>query len=167
MSKAHWTWEQIVERGRERGMIAHELPAPGVCPAGVTESGVVAPRKPSGILAVILPLPPAALSPNGRCHWAKKSAAAKACRFRAAQEAGDRPDRHAACTVKIQWFAKRALFPDPDNALAMLKSSIDGVADSGFFGNDRNLTYLPIEFAKDAKNPRVEMTFAACAQQKI
>lgn len=38
MSKPHWSWEQILERGRQRGMVAQEPPA------AVPVAGSVSPR---------------------------------------------------------------------------------------------------------------------------
>lgn len=117
------------------------------------------PIDPMAALTITLPLPAAELSPNARCHWAKKAAAVKAYRLRAEVECGTRGERHQAATVRIQWFTKTSTHPDPDNALASAKSLLDGVTDSGYMADDRALTFLPIEFAKDASNPRVVLTF--------
>lgn len=113
----------------------------------------------TGPLAITLPLPPAELSPNARCHWARKAGAVKAYRLRAEVECGTRSERHQAATVRIQWYSRTAMHPDPDNSLAKMKAGLDGVTDSGYMADDRALTFLPIEFAKDAGNPRVVLTF--------
>lgn len=46
---------------------------------------------------------------------------------------------------------------DGDNMLAWLKSSIDGIADAGIVANDRQFSYLPVEFRYDPTAQRVEL----------
>jgi len=77
--------------------------------------------------------------------------------FMAAHAAGFRP-RAAVATVQIKWFARTARFPDGDNALATMKAAFDGLTDAGLFCDDKGLTHLPVKFAKDASNPRVQLT---------
>lgn len=77
--------------------------------------------------------PPKALSPNARIHWAKKAKAVK----------GYRKDCHILAMMQklaVDWEGPIHLFIvlippskrryDMDNALAALKSGLDGVADA-------------------------------------
>lgn len=60
--------------------------------------------------------------------------------------------------AKVVWYAKTLKIPDADNALASLKSTIDGIADSGLILNDRYVSYAPMRYEKDKDKPRVEIT---------
>ena len=62
-------------------------------------------------------------------------------------------------TVSIKWYAATMNFPDGDNALASLKSTIDGICAAGLLLDDNHLLCSTPKFYKDAKHPRVEMTF--------
>lgn len=116
-------------------------------------------RMSDGALTIALPLPAAELSPNARCHWAKKAGAVKAYRLRAEVECGTHSERHQAATVRIQWYTKTKMHPDPMNCTGSLKPAMDGVTDSGYLADDRELYPSSIEFQKDASNPRVVLTF--------
>ncbi len=48
------------------------------------------------------------------------------------------PPHWEAATLTVRWYSTRRR-PDPDNALAMMKASIDGLADALIFQNDRHL----------------------------
>jgi crossover junction endodeoxyribonuclease RusA len=116
-------------------------------------------------LTVTLPLPPKELSPNARCHWRVKAlktqgyrADARALAFVALQDAIMAAPRWKAATMQVRWFTRTAHHCDPDNGLSCMKSAIDGLTDARIFSDDKGLTHLPIIFAKDAKNPRVELT---------
>lgn len=112
-------------------------------------------------ITVTLPIPPKELSPNGRFHWAAKSKKTKAYRLAAHiaawNQCSECPE-HDRATSQIRWFTKTKRRLDADNALACMKSALDGITDSGFLSNDRGLTHLPIIFAVDKENPRVEIT---------
>ena len=62
--------------------------------------------------------------------------------------------------VAIQpvWYRKTRRVIDADNALAMLKSTFDGIVDSGVLDDDRELIHLPIRFEHDKEFPRIEIT---------
>jgi crossover junction endodeoxyribonuclease RusA len=81
-------------------------------------------------MLVILPWPPAELSPNARVHWAKKAKVAKAYRLAAAWGAqggfvpGDLNSASAAITFNPPDNRRR----DLDNMLASIKSGLDGIA---------------------------------------
>ena len=100
-------------------------------------------------LRVVLPLCPAReLSPNAREHWASKARAVKTMRRAAwacAHETlnGERPMLTGPVLVDatIGW-AKGRKTVDPDNAVAMLKSAIDGLTDAGLWANDREVTVV-------------------------
>lgn len=118
-------------------------------------------------LTITLPIPPKELSPNhtigsrgGRMAKARK---VKQYRNRAmlevlAQVPGDYKPKYSKAEVRTKWFTKTVRRMDGDNALASLKAAFDGLTDSGFLSDDRGLTHHPIEFEKDASNPRVELT---------
>lgn len=76
-------------------------------------------------MIVFLPWPPSELSPNARCHWAKKAKAAKSYRVIAAWAAvGEEPGR----TVSITFNPPDNRPRDLDNMLASIKSGLDGIA---------------------------------------
>lgn len=76
-------------------------------------------------MIVFLPWPPSELSPNARCHWAKKAKAAKSYRLIAAWAAvGMGPGR----TVSITFNPPDKRPRDLDNMLASIKSGLDGIA---------------------------------------
>lgn len=114
-------------------------------------------------ITITLPLPPAALKPNARVHWAQKARAAK--RYRRTAEAatiealnGIEPPRWKMASVLIQAYFPTARHPDPDNAVASLKSAFDGLADAGLIENDRGLWPERPVIGKDKDNPRLVLT---------
>ena len=119
------------------------------------------------MLEITLPLPPRELSPNGRPHHLAKAKRVKEYRSEsmmsamcAVRDLGD-SDSHGfpwlEAVIQIRWFAKTKSFPDADNALASLKAAFDGLVDAGVLSDDRRVTYPPVEIAKDADWPRVEL----------
>jgi Holliday junction resolvase RusA-like endonuclease len=116
---------------------------------------------PNASLTVTLPLPPKELSPNARTHWAKKANAVKSARREAyirARNVVIHPPLWSAASVQIRWFTRTATRPDADNALASCKPIFDGLTDARIFSDDKDLAHLPIIFAKDPMNPRIELT---------
>lgn len=115
-------------------------------------------------LTLTFKLPDKDLSPNRKKHWTVKYRLNKTrrsvvqfdsiCQMR---HLGYEPTFKYAM-VSIRWYAKTLHFPDADNALASLKSTVDGLADAKCIVNDRYLSYAPIEFHKDKSEPRVEIT---------
>lgn len=112
-------------------------------------------------LTITVGLPHKALSPNARAHWRTVAKHKKAARFEALSLSlltvnGTEAWTHARTSIK--WYTKTIRHPDPDNALASLKAHFDGIRQSGLLADDNNLSHDAIKFAKDAKNPRVEIT---------
>lgn len=114
-------------------------------------------------ITIILPIPARKLSPNARTHWAEKAKLTKASRkaaHLAALEALNlrKPPGWIKAKLEVKAYFKTLTFPDPDNFIASLKSSIDGIADSGIILDDKALWPERPTFAKDSRNPRVEIT---------
>lgn len=114
-------------------------------------------------ITIILPLPDKCLSPNARVHWAKKAKAAKSARFEACFEmkrvAGRIELTWRKATYRARFYFKDARRRDADNAIASIKSALDGVADAGLVVNDSGLWPERPEFHVDKENPRLEITF--------
>jgi len=114
-------------------------------------------------ITITLPLPDKALSPNARVHWAKKAKLTKSYRDVAAWATvvATRPMnpfwKKASYTARFYFKDDRRR--DADNAIASLKSALDGVADAGLVVNDFALWPERPEFHTDKENPRVEITF--------
>lgn len=114
-------------------------------------------------ITIILPLPARKLSPNARVHWAEKAKLTKAARktaHLAALEALNlrHPPVWLRAKMEVKAYFKTLNFPDADNLTASMKSSIDGIADSGIIANDKGLWPERPVFAKDSRNPRLELT---------
>ena len=109
-------------------------------------------------MKIPLPIPNSVLLPNRKTHWAIKSKAARLQRriafVIARKYLKPMPDDS---TLTIYWYAKTRRHPDPDNALAALKSSIDGIVEAGIFTDDKNLKFNPIVFLVDKQQSRVEI----------
>jgi len=117
-------------------------------------------------ITIILPLPVRKLSPNARVHWAEKAKLVRASRKVASLAALEalnlrRPPGWLKAKMEIRAFFKTMNFCDPDNFIASLKSSIDGIADSGIIANDKSLWPERPTFEKDAENPRIEITITS------
>lgn len=113
-------------------------------------------------LTITLPLPPRALSPNGRPHHFEKAREAKKRRnlamvlTLAALPAGWKP-RFPSASVEIVRYSKVRRRRDSDNLISSEKNSIDGVVDSGFLADDDQITHLPPRKLIDRQNPRIEI----------
>ena len=81
---------------------------------------------------IILPWPSTALSPNARTHWAKlaktKRMYREACACSAKEQGLDRMNADALHLTLTFYAPTRRAF-DLDNALARIKSGLDGLAD--------------------------------------
>lgn len=117
---------------------------------------------------IILPLPPAVLSPNrppGSMGGRMAKYAATARYRKQAKEAalalGIETGPWRRATVKAVFYHKQARRRDDVNHLAMLKPAYDGVVESGLLDDDdsEHLTTLPAVFRIDKAYPRVELTF--------
>lgn len=85
-----------------------------------------------GCNQVLLPWPPKVLSPNARAHWATRSKAAKAYRFRcffgARQVRLEAPAGRVLLVLEFMPPNRRRR--DDDNLLASFKAGRDGLADA-------------------------------------
>lgn len=102
-------------------------------------------------VTVTVPLPPAALSPNARVHWAAKAKATRAYRatawITAVAELGVRRGPrwpHATALITFAYPTNRRR--DADNALASLKAAIDGLRDAGIVEDDAGIAFEPVRF---------------------
>lgn len=122
----------------------------------------------SGVNQVLLPWPPAVLSPNARPHWAAKSKAAKAYRRRCFLE---------ALAAKLQAPAGRILLSleflppnkrrrDDDNLMAAFKAGRDGLADALKVDDSAFVTQISIS-DEVAPGGAVRVTLQSFVQQAI
>ena len=107
---------------------------------------------------ITLPLPSRNLSPNSRVHWSKLAEHKKAARRNAAHETWM---QIGICRLKgyrldFYWPTKRRR--DKDNAAAMCKAYMDGVADCTT-QDDSEWDFDGVRFAIDKENPRLEIVF--------
>ena len=90
--------------------------------------------------------PPPPLWPNNRPHWSQRARCVKKQRYETSLIT------RAAIAERPQWIPLRAAqitivlhcpgtAPDPDNAIAALKSTIDGLVDGGAISDDNQLTF--------------------------
>ncbi|MCI1193531.1 endonuclease [Calidifontimicrobium sp. SYSU G02091] len=100
-------------------------------------------------LRIVLPWPPAALSPNGRLHWAAKARAAgtyrRACRAQALEQGALRIEADRL-HVALTFVPPDRRHYDLDNLLARMKSGLDGLA--SVLGVDDSRWSLSIERAQ-------------------
>lgn len=92
--------------------------------------------------SVTFPWPPRELSPNSRCHWARKAKAAKAYRldcFYLAKEAGVTAPAEGPISLRIEFVPPDRRGRDIDNMLASIKSGLDGLAQA-LTVNDKRFT---------------------------
>lgn len=91
---------------------------------------------------VTFPWPPRELSPNRRCHWARKAKAAKAYRldcFYLAKEARVKAPAEGPISLRIEFVPPDRRGRDLDNMLASIKSGLDGLAEA-LGVNDKRFT---------------------------
>lgn len=97
-------------------------------------------------MIVMLPWPPAALSPNSRAHWAKKAKAVKAyrrdCGY-ATVGAKGRAGISGPASLSVTFRPPNARPRDMDNLLASIKSGIDGICDALAI-NDRQFGQITV-----------------------
>ena len=118
-------------------------------------------------MILTLPFPPAALSPNSRAHRMEKARfAAKYrndCFFLTKHVMAGRPvtPPDGDIPVKITWHPKTKNLPDMDNAIASMKSGLDGIARALMVDDKRfRLTW---ELAAPVKGGKVIVTLGALA----
>jgi len=113
-------------------------------------------------ITILLPFPDKILQPNARCHWRVKAKATKANREQVKllciirEVIPEEPITNALVTFHFRKKTKRK--QDADNALAWLKSTIDGLVDAGVFSDDKELSYAPITQAKETSDFGVHVT---------
>ena len=81
---------------------------------------------------ITLPWPPSGLSPNARLHWAKLARLKKQYRAVCAGQAriqGARAIKADALHITVEFVPPTRRAFDLDNALARMKSGLDGLAD--------------------------------------
>lgn len=116
------------------------------------------------MITITLPLPHKRLSPNARVHWGRKADATKSARRTAKYTAValmadlrlDAP-RLSSARVEYRFYFKTNARRDPDNAIASMKASLDGLTDAGLWTDDSVVTLLPPVLAVDRVRPRVEV----------
>lgn len=109
-------------------------------------------------MTITVPIPDPCLSPNARAHWAKRCKAKNAAKDHvAAAMFGAGPAPTAPLVMHVRWFARTSHAMDDDNCWARMKGSRDQIAKSLGI-DDRNIRQGTMTFAKDAKNPRLEIT---------
>lgn len=83
-------------------------------------------------MKLILPWPPTGLSPNARNHWAKTAKLKKqyreACSWQAIQQ-GAKQLNAESLHLTLTFYPPTRRQYDLDNALARMKSGLDGLAD--------------------------------------
>ena len=135
-------------------------PGPGTLACGTSPEGSGVSR-PSGVplrplyIGFSLPWPPARLSPNARPHWAERARLAKAYRRACAAQATQALDKASEARlraarargedvhVELRFVPPDRRGRDQDNALAAIKSGLDGVADA-LGVNDRQFRIRPV-----------------------
>lgn len=124
---------------------------------------------PDRTLRVTLPLPLRELSPNSRCHWARKAAAKKKYRSWAAAAAWAAKGSWAvreSVRLKIVLYARdRRSKWDRDNLIAAMKAAIDGLADAGIVYDDRGVSLDDPEIVFGDKDARMELV-VTCSSTK-
>lgn len=83
------------------------------------------------MIQIQLPWPSRDLSPNGRCHWAKKAKAIKAAKEQAywlTKEEKASITWEGVIHLLIEFYAPTRRRYDLDNALASMKAQLDGIA---------------------------------------
>ena len=84
------------------------------------------------VLSITLPWPPKELSPNARLHWSKLAKAKKSYRYACAVQAraqGAKRIEADELHVSLMFYPPTRRAFDLDNALARMKSGLDGLAD--------------------------------------
>lgn len=84
------------------------------------------------VLSITLPWPPKELSPNARLHWSKLAKAKKSYRHVCAVQAkvqGAKRIQADKLHLSLTFYPPTRRAFDLDNALARMKSGLDGLAD--------------------------------------
>lgn len=103
-----------------------------------------------------IPWPPKELNPNSRSHWAAKAKAVKKYRGDCYLLAKNAVGAYTGLTVTLNFRPPNRQRRDLDNALASLKSGLDGIADA-LNVNDREFK-LTLSVGEPIKHGCVEVT---------
>ena len=109
-------------------------------------------------MKIILPIPVAKLSPNARVHWAQLAKAKREHRATAFRIASNLYTNRKLKRDRLHFFWKDKRRRDRDNASAMCKAYLDGIADA-FKQDDSEWLFDGVRFDLDKENPRVEIRF--------
>ncbi len=111
------------------------------------------------MITIILPWPPAELSPNARKHWRAlapiRAKYRQDCHYAAlAAKPGRLSGRHH---LRADFIPPNARHLDRDNLLARIKNGLDGMADALGI-NDREFDPITVSLGKPSKAPHVRIT---------
>jgi hypothetical protein len=121
-------------------------------------------------ITVRLDFPPVELTPNFRTKkrgWV--DAVKRSYRYTCYIDARNARDCKTTYPLRAPlkghatFYVTRGTGPDPDNALASLKSGIDGIADAGVIGNDRDVSWSS-EVVRKALKREVVVTISEVLQ---
>lgn len=111
-------------------------------------------------LTVTIPWPPKQKHPNSRAHWRSQMAAKKTQRGSAvlavleALDGRAKPMWKRASVRPVFHLPYRGQRHDPDNLIAWLKASIDGLRDAGLIADDNAVRYEePLQVRDGKPNP--------------
>ena len=114
-------------------------------------------------VTIEIPWPGKYNDPNSRPpHWsmeARDKALARTAARRACWATGKNGKLWKRARVCVTAYHKTKRFRDPQNIIAMLKATIDGVEDAGVLLDDTGLEWGPVTRLKDKDNPRVVLVF--------
>ena len=114
-------------------------------------------------ITISVALPGPELSPNARKHWRAVAPAKRVARDMARLKArmalsGAEPPRWKAAKASVVFYWPNRRKHDPDNAMASLKATWDGLQDAGIVENDSGIWPERPVFSVDPSNPRVVIT---------
>lgn len=115
-------------------------------------------------VTVTLPVPPYALSKNGRVNWREKNRLYQQHRFEATYRIHQATNYAQPCwscpvQVTVRWFKPTARKLDYSNAVNRLDAYLDSAQAAGLYVDDAQIRGIAIEFLVDRANPRCEVTF--------
>ena len=105
---------------------------------------------------IILPLPSRNLSPNSRLHWSKLASSKKTARRHAKIESFHQVGVLGIKSYRLDFYWPMKRRRDKDNAAAMCKAYLDGVADC-MQQDDSEWDFNGVRFEIDKENPRLEI----------
>ena len=112
----------------------------------------------AGTLVIRLPLPPRALNPNSRVHWAVKARAVTDMRLAASVTALGSSIRFTEPIIDAVFWHKTKKRRDRDNAIASCKAMIDGLSDAKLWDDDSCVHWGDVALMVDKDDPRLILT---------